>query len=203
MERMQSVSKKLDVCFKIFEVLFTIALIGCLVGLAIIAVGAVLKLPAEMIGTGYHCLDVGMLELQLSEQAAPDRTVVLVHAFAELVLTLVMLALGKRCVGSIRAILQPMTLGLPFHREVSLHLKKISVYTLILGVTINLMELVAHLFLIFAYDLPDLILGENITHLTMQFDADLSFLLISAVLLLLSYVFRYGESLQQLSDETL
>jgi len=36
-----------------------------------------------------------------------------------------------------------------------------------------------------------------------MFKIDLSFLIYWAILMLLSYVFRYGEQLQQLSDETL
>jgi hypothetical protein len=32
---------------------------------------------------------------------------------------------------------------------------------------------------------------------------DISFLICSGILLLLSYIFRYGSELQQLSDETL
>jgi len=38
---------------------------------------------------------------------------------------------------------------------------------------------------------------------TGMFKIDLSFLIYWAILMLLSYVFRYGEQLQQLSDETL
>ena len=36
-----------------------------------------------------------------------------------------------------------------------------------------------------------------------NFEFDLTFLVLWAVLTLTSYVFRYGEELQQLSDETL
>jgi len=203
MERMQSISKKLDVCFKIFEVLLTIAMIGCLIGLGIIAAGVLFQLPADLIGTGYHRLDVGMLELELAQSVAPDPAVVLVQAFIALMLTLILIAAGKRCIVSVRSILSPMTQGLPFHREISVNLKKIAVYILILGIASNLIELVSHLFLITAYDLPGLMISEKITHMTIQYHADLSFLLISAVFLLLSHVFRYGEALQQLSDETL
>ena len=56
---------------------------------------------------------------------------------------------------------------------------------------------------IFVYDLPGLMISEKITHITGNFKVDLSFLIYWAILLLLSYVFRYGEGLQQLSDETL
>ena len=54
-----------------------------------------------------------------------------------------------------------------------------------------------------AYDLHLLLLSEKISHVEFMFVFDLSFLVVYGVLLLLSYIFRYGEELQQLSDETL
>ena len=51
--------------------------------------------------------------------------------------------------------------------------------------------------------LPGLLLSEKIVHVDGMFTLDLAFLVYWAILLLLSYVFRYGEELQQLSDETL
>ena len=48
-----------------------------------------------------------------------------------------------------------------------------------------------------------LLLSEKITHVGGMFKIDLTFLIFWAILTLLSYVFRYGEDLQQLSDETL
>ena len=56
---------------------------------------------------------------------------------------------------------------------------------------------------VFIYDLPGLLVSEKITHVGGMFQVDLTFLIYWAILLLLSYVFRYGEQLQQLSDETL
>ena len=56
---------------------------------------------------------------------------------------------------------------------------------------------------VFVYDLPGLLISHKITHVGGMFQVDLTFLIYWAILLLLSYVFRYGEELQQLSDETL
>ena len=48
-----------------------------------------------------------------------------------------------------------------------------------------------------------LLISEKITHVGGMFQIDLTFLVYWAILMLLSYVFQYGEQLQQLSDETL
>lgn len=53
------------------------------------------------------------------------------------------------------------------------------------------------------YDLPGLLLNEHITNVGINYSFDLTFVVSSAVLLLLSYVFSYGAKLQELSDETL
>lgn len=53
------------------------------------------------------------------------------------------------------------------------------------------------------YLLSELFLGSVITEVSFQFKPELTFLITAVVFFLLSYVFRYGESLQQLSDETL
>ena len=56
---------------------------------------------------------------------------------------------------------------------------------------------------VFVFDLPALLISEKITHVGGMFHVDLSFLVYWAILMLLSYVFRYGEQLQLLDDETL
>lgn len=53
------------------------------------------------------------------------------------------------------------------------------------------------------YDVASLLVSEKILHVTVNFNIDLSFIIVAAVLLLMSYVFRYGEELQLMSDETL
>ena len=55
----------------------------------------------------------------------------------------------------------------------------------------------------YGYQLNALLLSDKITKVTFNYSFDFSFLLIAAVLYLLSLVFSYGQELQQLSDETL
>ena len=54
-----------------------------------------------------------------------------------------------------------------------------------------------------ALGIPTLFTGGNIVSCMLKTEIDLGFLGVFAVLLLLSYVFRYGEELQCLEDETL
>ena len=91
----------------------------------------------------------------------------------------------------------------PFASVVSTNLGKLARLSINLGILYNIILLSEQIMMVFVYDLPGLLVGETITHVSGMFSIDLTFVVCWAFLLLLSYVFRYGEELQQLSDETL
>lgn len=53
------------------------------------------------------------------------------------------------------------------------------------------------------YHLDELLVGDTISAVEFRFHPDYTFVVVAVVLFLLAAVFRYGEELQQLSDETL
>lgn len=203
MEKMQTTAKKLDIFFRILQIFITVALVASMVGLAIIGAYFLFDLSPEMIGTGYGSVELGFLELEIANSYPLSRDVIILGAGAELVLGFFCLLTGKACVKCVRNILAPMAEGTPFHGVVSENLSKLAKYTCALGIKLNLMEILGNLLTVQAYDLTGLLLSENITRVTANYSFDLSFLVIAAVFALLSLVFRYGEQLQQLSDETL
>ena len=103
----------------------------------------------------------------------------------------------------VREILQPMTEGKPFDSIVSRNLKKLATLSICLGILWNFIILAEQIVSVFLFDLPGLLISEKITHVNAQIQVDLAFVVYWAILTLLSYVFRYGEQLQQLADETL
>ena len=105
--------------------------------------------------------------------------------------------------GYIREILKPMIEEKPFDSIVSTNLKKLAKLSVVLGILVNIIILSEQIMTVFVYGLPGLLISEKIIHVTGMFKIDLTFIVYWAILMLLSYVFRYGESLQQLSDETL
>lgn len=203
MTKLNSTAKKIDTFFKIFHTLLNIAGIALLVGLAIIGAAFLFDLDPAMVGHGYNTIDIGFLELQIADAYAPDPYHVLKVMAVQSVLTLVVCIFAQLCVTCIRQILQPMTENAPFSSTVSTNLKKLAKYSVILGIAVNAIQIVSHVMLVLGYDLHLLLLSEKITHLEFFFTFDPTFLVVAAVFLLLSYIFRYGEELQQLSDETL
>lgn len=203
MNNLSNTAKKLDKVLEIAHIVFGALAIACIVGVALIAVAYILKLDPAMIGTGYENFDIGFLELTVAKGYAPDKWLVLLQAAITLTVSCRLLYDARRGVGYVREILHPMTEEKPFDSIVSTNLKKLAKLSLNLGILGNIIILSEQIMTVFVYDLPGLLISEKITHVGGMFNVDLTFLIYWAILLLLSYVFHYGEQLQQLSDETL
>ena len=203
MNNLSDTAKKLDKVFEIVHIVLGALAIACIVGVALIGVAYILKWDPSMIGTGYENFDVGFLELTVAENYAPDKWIILLQAAITLAVSCRLLYDGRRGVGYIREILNPMKEEKPFDSIVSTNLKKLAKLSINLGIFYNIIILSEQVLAVFVYDLPGLLISEKITHVGGMFHIDLTFLIYWAILLLLSYVFRYGEQLQQLSDETL
>ena len=203
MNNLTNTAKKLDKVFEIAHIVFGALAIASIVGVALIAVAYIFKLDPSFIGTGYTSFEIGFLELEVAEAYAPNKWLVLAQLAITLAVATRLFYDGRKGVGYIREILQPMKEGKPFASIVSTNLKKLAKLSIVLGILFNIIVLAEQIVVVFLYDLPGLLISEKITHVGGMFDIDLSFLIYWAILMLLSYVFRYGEELQQLSDETL
>ena len=203
MNNLTNTAKKLDKAFEIAHIVFGALAIASIVGVALIAVAYIFRLDPEFIGTGYESIDVGFLELEVAEGFAPNKWLVLGQAAFTLLVSCRLFYDGRRGMGYIREILKPMIEEKPFDSIVSTNLKKLAKLSIVIGILWNIITLAEQIVMVFAYDLPGLLISEKVTHVTGMFQIDLTFLIYWAILMLLSYVFHYGEQLQQLSDETL
>ena len=203
MNKLTNTAKKLDIFFRIFQIASNIAWVGALVGLGILLVGVVFRLDPEIIGTGYESLELGFVELTVADPYVPNKHMILAQIGVVLILCAVFMWFSWKAAKEVRRILAPMIQGKPFQSIVGTGLKKLAGYSLWLGIIGNITILADQIFTILIFDIPSLLLGEKITHVNFNFEFDLTFLVLWAVLTLTSYVFRYGEELQQLSDETL
>ena len=203
MNNLTNTAKKLDKVFEIAHIVFGALAIASIVGVALIAVAYFLKMDPSFIGTGYENFDIGFVELKIAEAYAPNKWLILAQAAITLLVACRLFYDGRRGIGYIREILKPMIEEKPFDAIVSTNLKKLAKLSIVIGILFNIIILSEQIMMVFVYGLPDLLISEKIPHITASFQVDLTFLIYWAILMLLSYVFRYGESLQQLSDETL
>ena len=202
MEKMKSIAGELDVFFRVLQALCLAAAIAAGVGLLLIAACFLFDLDPDLIGRGYHELDVGFLELCLSEGFYPDQKKVLLIAAAGMFMGCAVALVLRACIGLIRKLLSPMMAGTPFSNT-HIYLRGLARYALILGILTNLSEGINLLIVNNVYNLSELFMSEKFTSVAIHYETDFSFIAVWAVLLLLSYVFRYGQELQNLSDETL
>lgn len=202
MDKMKSTARKLDVFFHILQVCSIVAAVASGVFLVLAAAVLVFGLDPNLIGTGYHELDVGFLKLTLNESVCPFEKQVLSIASVGLGLGCILALCIYRILACIRKILAPMKDGLPFSNTF-IHLRRLAVYTLVLGVVSNVSNIVELFLVDKTYHLTDLFLNEKILSAAVQYEFNLGFIAVSAVLFLLSYIFHYGQELQTLSDETL
>ncbi len=203
MNNLTNTAKKLDKVFEIAHIVFGALAIASIVGVALIAVAYVLKLDPTFIGTDYGKFDIGYLELTVADAYAPNKWLVLAQAAFTLLIACRLFYDGRRGIGYIRQILKPMIEEKPFDSIVSTNLQKLAKLSVVIGILVNVIILSEQIMTVFVYDLPGLLITEKISHVTGMFQIDLTFIVYWAILMLLSYVFRHGEQLQQLSDETL
>ena len=102
----------------------------------------------------------------------------------------------------LRKILKRMIQQRPFSGTSQI-LNRMGCVSLIVCVIENLTDWALHRYMELSYHLHELFLGSSITKVTFQHQWNTTFLIVAVVVFVLSAVFRYGEELQQLSDETL
>ena len=203
MNNLTNTAKKLDKVFEIAHIVFGALAIASLVGVALIAVARLLNLDPTFIGTGYEKIEIGFLELEIAPAYTPSKWLVLAQAAFTLLVACRLFYDGRRGIGYVREILKPMIEEKPFDSIVSTNLKKLAKLSIVIGILVNIIILSEQIVAVFLYNLPGLLISEKIVHVSGMFKVDLTFIVYWAILMLLSYVFRHGESLQKLSDETL
>ena len=164
MNNLSNTAKKLDKVFEIVHIVLGALAIASIVFIVLIGLAYVLKWDPEFIGTGYASFDIGFLELEVAENYSPDKWLILLQAAITLAVGCRLCYDGRRGVGYIREILQPMKEEKPFTSIVSTNLKKLAHLSINLGILWNIIILAEQIMMVFVYDLPGLLISEKITH---------------------------------------
>lgn len=198
-------AKILDTVVKLFRVLVFIACVASVIVAALIGGALLFDLESDILSFEDSILTFGNLKLTLSPNASLPVETLLYHALVDVAMTVVMSVFGLIAIRFIRSILHPMTEGEPFRDIVATNLKKLAWVTIIYGaVRFFLDGLESHLMnTLYADIMTDMVSTGIVSDVTYETQSDLTFLLAAGVLFLLSYVFRYAQELQKLSDETL
>lgn len=206
MDKLMKTAKKLDVFFKVLQNVLKTTMIVVVCVLVVLTVANAIN-PHAIIAEGNYYVDLGSVTLRLTESYSPtDNQTILLYAWIIIGLSVIAVIAMYYAFGQIRKILQPMSEGSPFDPTISVNFRKMANVSIIMGVVVNLASFIKTLGSINMIEKLDLIgmLGEgHIKSITANFNVDLMFLVVFFVFLLMSYIFRYGEELQQQVDETL
>ena len=206
MDKLIKTSKKLDTLFKVLQRIIKIAMIVAVCVVAVLTVANFVN-PDAVIAEGYYSIDVGSVTINLAEgYSTEDNNMVLSYVWIVMGLAAAAGVAVYYALGQVRKILQPMTEGNPFHPTVSTNIRKIAYVSIVLGVIANVVSFLQSfgaVAMIEKIKLLDYVKEGTIQSITANSQIDLTFLVVFFILLLVSYIFRYGEELQQQVDETL
>lgn len=198
MNKISNLAKKCDKVANIFLKINLVVGIVCAIFLVIIPF-----MTEDFFLDAATTITLGNIELGLSEGYMPEMVSYKWY-------TVVMLAL---CIGFevyvclilrvVRKILKPMVYEKPFASCVSKNIRALSWIILIGDGIFQIVMLGIEILLYRAYNFSTLFLNDKITSCKIDYMFDGTFIMIFAIIYLLSYVFQYGEELQIQSDETL
>lgn len=163
----------------------------------------VLILGEKMFAPGTNVLELGFVEFQLSADFQVITPAVKSFTVISLVIAAVSCFIFYFIMKYLRAVLSSVKDGRPFERAVCDSFRKLGILTLAGGLVSELFQWGQQLLLLRAYPMDEIFASPAITGMEINFIMDPSFILISLVFFLLSWVFSYGSELQRQSDETL
>lgn len=200
MEKMKTISKNLNTFAGVAKSLTQAAAI-------VVAVCIVILLFVsphhEMWRDGTYSLELGNVTLELIPDGAIPAEVTRNTVIAGLIFCIPVLLFSAKCLAIVQNILTPMSQGQPFDTKVSRSFRKLSFLTLAAGAVMEIGGMALSALRLSSIKLDALFNPELVAGYTVEHVMNTDFIFLFAVLYLMSHVFRYGEELQKLSDETL
>lgn len=200
MEKLMKTSKTVDnilmIAYKLMQVAGIILLVS--IGICIVA-QFVDKLPMAELTS----VSVSDVELTFKEPMLIDSSKAVIEMVVTLVVALLVIGITCYMIKLLRKVLAPMIVGQPFDGTVSKNIKKLGIAVIVNGLAIDIAESVMSSMAFYMYDIAELILSDNVSKIMVNSEISLDSILVGVMVIMLSYVFRYGEQLQQQADETL
>ncbi len=194
--------KTASVVDRILKILQGFAVGGAIVCAIFIPLTAIL---GEKVIANASSLDLGYLSVKLTgDQAAYlDIPNIKVSIIVMLAAAIIALAAFWYCLRILRRILAPMKEGSPFAEGVSIKIKQLGWTVLIGGGVIEIVLVIGSVFELKAYQIERLLNLDMVSVSSFDYSINPWFVFAALIIFFLSYVFRYGEALQQEADETL
>lgn len=200
MEKLKKMAKTLDSIAKWIFYL-NIGAAGIIVLAWILMIADILKDKNAL--REYLVINLGSVKVGIVPEYAPSLQYTNTRFFIGTLLSVALICFVLYVIKVVRKILAPMKEGLPFDESVSKNLRNLGILTLIGGGVWSVTKVVLDTATYNACQISEMFRPERITGVELEVTLDTTFLIIAAVIFLLSYIFKYGAELQKLSDETL
>ena len=159
-------------------------------------------LGEKIFASGSLTAELGFVKLHLAPEYQGITAMVKIYTVVSLLCGCVGCAMFAYICSLVRQILAPMKEGRPFEKQVCADIRKIAWAILIGGGINEILKLIEQVFVIKALPMDRLFSADAIASREYTFQIDGSFVLLFFVIMFLSYIFSYGQSLQQEADET-
>lgn len=148
-------------------------------------------------------LELGHVQLYMTDAFPGDMTAIKVYAIIGLTAGSVLCAFVRLILAKVRSILAPMKEGRPFEANIPEDLRRIAWLSLASGLLVQLVSVAERICFAKAFPLEQIVSPEAVSRIEYFNVIDLNFVWVFFIILFLSYIFRYGQMLQQEADETL
>lgn len=163
----------------------------------------VLIFGEKMFVPGSLTLDLDFVKLHLSDEFQGITSLVKLFAIAGLLTGSILCFMIHHISVLVQKILAPMKMGRPFEEGIPSCIRQIARTFLIGGGIAELLGVAERILITRAYPMDEIFSSAAVSKVQYLFSIDLDFIWISCIILFLSYIFSYGQTLQQESDETL
>lgn len=177
---------------------------ACLISVALlIGLSLFYAFNKDVYNTLFGSIRIDYLQLTFNDDSALSKDKMSIWLPLIFLITAIFVFIIYKAVQTIESICTITMNHTPFDVRVSNHMKNLAKYILVGGIVFNILEVCRIMQFKQTTNFDLLFNTKYVTQVNFDIRLHLSFLVFAALIYLLSYIFRYGQELQQLSDETL
>lgn len=177
---------------------------ACLISVALlIGLSLFYAFNKDVYNTLFGSIRIDYLQLTFNDDSALSKDKISIWLPLIFLITAIFVFIIYKAVQTIESICTITMNHTPFDVRASNHMKNLAKYILVGGIVFNILEVCRIMQFKQTINFDLLFNTKYVTQINFDIRLHLSFLVFAALIYLLSYIFRYGQELQQLSDETL
>lgn len=185
----------------VLQIVIIFLLVVCVIMLGALITVKIVKPDTVLIGT-LNYITFGELNIEITDDIVPNSKLASTYDCIVFSFIIAFLVYFYYIFKIIKNILKPMIEDKPFTPNVSKNIEKLALASIIMATFLNFANWLKIVAINNFFNLEQIIQNDNIKSFSVNYSFDLTFIFISSILIFISFIFKHGEKLQQLSDET-